>query len=148
MNEAYTEAVEDYLKAIYAIQYRHGNVTTNLLSEWLEISPASATNMVKRLAGMGLLVHEPYQGVSLTARGQTVALAVIRRHRLVELFLVEKLGVSWDQARAHAENWEHVLSDKLAGRMAELLGYPAVDPHGVSIPTPDYLNKEKKGEPR
>jgi DtxR family Mn-dependent transcriptional regulator len=136
MHSSYTDTVEDYLKAIYELQREQGKVTTNALAERLAVSAASAAVMNKKLAGMGLVAHEPYQGVTLTGPGRAAALEIIRHHRLVELYLVEKLGLSREQAHLHAETWEHTLSEELEARLDELLGHPTVDSHGAPIPTP------------
>ncbi len=133
----HTQAVEDYLKAVYEIQREQGEVTTTALAERLDVSPASVTGMIKKLADMKLLTHEPYQGVTLTRAGLKIALEVIRHHRLVELYLTEALGVPWDQVHTEAEKWEHVLSEELEERMDALLGYPTADPHGAPIPSRD-----------
>ncbi len=130
-------AVEDYLKAIYRLQTEEGQVTTTGLAAALHISPASATNMVKKLASMKLVRHSPYRGVELTASGEKTALQVIRHHRLLELYLNSELGLPWDQVHAEAEKIEHVLSPELEDRIADKLGNPAVDPHGDPIPTPE-----------
>jgi DtxR family transcriptional regulator, Mn-dependent transcriptional regulator len=135
-----TSAVEDYAKAIYALQERRdGPVTTNALAERLGVTPASASGMVKRLGEMGLVDHAPYRGVVLTAAGRQVALEVIRHHRLLELYLVETLGVPWDRVHQEAEVLEHVLSDELEELIASKLGNPTVDPHGDPIPSRDLL---------
>jgi len=133
----HTQAIEDYLKAIYGIQSRGGAVTTMVLAERLGVSPASVTGMVKKLAEMNLVVYEPYQGVTLTRAGQRIALEVLRHHRLVELYLAEALGVPWDQVHQEAEKWEHILSEDLEERIDNLLGHPASDPHGAPIPGRD-----------
>ncbi|NUP89069.1 MAG: metal-dependent transcriptional regulator [Candidatus Sumerlaeia bacterium] len=130
-----TKAVEDYLKAIYEVQEREGRVATSALAERLQISAASATGMIKKLAEMGLVSHEPYQGVRLTEPGRKIALEVIRHHRLVETYLVEAMGLTWDKVHDEAEKWEHVLSEELEDRMDEMLGRPTHDPHGAPIPT-------------
>ena len=129
-----THAVEDYLKAIYKIEMSQGKVTNSALAELLSVTPASATNMTKRLAEMNLVAYEPYQGVTLTEAGQKIALEVIRHHRLVELYLAEALNVPWDKVHEEAEKWEHVLSEELEERIDEVLGNPTVDPHGAPIP--------------
>jgi DtxR family Mn-dependent transcriptional regulator len=131
-----SSAVEDYTKAIYALERRaHEPVTTNALAERLGVTPASASGMVKRLGELGLVVHEPYRGVALTDDGRRVALEVIRHHRLLELYLVETLGVPWDRVHAEAEVLEHVLSEELEELIAAKLGDPTHDPHGDPIPT-------------
>jgi DtxR family Mn-dependent transcriptional regulator len=131
----HTKAVEDYLKAIYEIQAKHAKVATNAIAERLDLSPASVTGMIKKLAKLNLVTHEPYQGVRLTEPGQKIALEVIRHHRLVELYLVEAMGVPWDRVHIEAEKWEHVISEDIEDRIDELLGYPTHDPHGEPIPT-------------
>ena len=105
-----SEAVENYAKAIYALQERHGAATTNALAERLGVTAASASGMVKKLDGLGLVRHHPYKGVELTDDGERVALEVIRHHRLLELYLAEDLGLPWDRVHAEAEVLEHVLS--------------------------------------
>ena len=133
----HTQAVEDYLKTICELQQRDGKVSTTALAEQLGVSPASVTGMVKKLAEMKLVGHEPYQGVALTKAGSKIALEVIRHHRLVELYLAEALGVPWDQVHEEAEKWEHVLSEELEERMDQALGRPTTDPHGAPIPSRD-----------
>ncbi len=130
-----TEAVEDYLKTIYEVERERGKVTTSILAERLGVTPASATGMVKRLADLGLVVHEPYQGALLTEAGRKIAVEVIRHHRLLERFLAETLGVPWDRVHEEAHRMEHVLSEDLEERMDALLNHPATCPHGSPIPT-------------
>lgn len=137
MTKTYSEAIEDYLKAIYEIQHRQGNVATTVLADWLGISPASVTNMLKKLAELGLVARKPYKGVMLTETGHQAALEVIRHHRLLESFLAEKLDVPWDEVHDHAESWEHALSEAVEARMDALLGYPEFNPHGAPIPALD-----------
>src|SRR5205807_9141975 len=133
-----TSAVEDYAKAIYALERRdEGAVSTNALAERLGVTAASASGMVKRLDEMGLVTHEPYRGVQLTAHGLRVALEVIRHHRLLELYLAEQLDVPWDRVHEEAEVLEHVLSEELEELIAAKLGNPTHDPHGDPIPSPD-----------
>jgi DtxR family transcriptional regulator, Mn-dependent transcriptional regulator len=133
---AITPAVEDYLKAIYALQQESGEVSTSQLAEQLGgLKPSSVTGMIKRLAELNLLMHTPYQGVRLTPIGERVALEVVRHHRLLELFLVEALGYSWDEVHEEAEILEHYISEKLEARIAARLGDPNFDPHGDPIPT-------------
>jgi DtxR family transcriptional regulator, Mn-dependent transcriptional regulator len=130
-----SQAIEDYAKAIYALGRRGGGgVTTNDLAARLGVTPASASKMVKRLASMGLVAHAPYHGAQLTAVGERRALAVVRRHRLLELFLAEHLGVPWDRVHEEAEALEHALSPDLERRIAAKLGNPTHDPHGDPIP--------------
>jgi DtxR family Mn-dependent transcriptional regulator len=131
-----TEAIEDYAKAIYALEQRTNDaVNTNALAERLGVSSGSASSMVKRLNTLGLVAHVPYRGVRLTEPGERVALEVLRRHRLLERFLSDVLGVPWDRVHAEAEVLEHALSQDLAERIAAKLGHPSHDPHGDPIPT-------------
>ena len=130
-----TPAIEDYLKAIYTLQQQEGVVTTSMLGEQRGSKPGSVTGMIKKLAEMNLVQHTPYQGVQLTPAGERIALEVIRHHRLIELYLVEALGYSWDEVHEEAERLEHVISEKLEARIAARLGNPDVDPHGDPIPT-------------
>jgi DtxR family Mn-dependent transcriptional regulator len=130
-----SRAVEDYLKAVYKLQQDADAVSTTSLADELSRSAASVTNMVKGLAETGLLEHTPYRGVRLTATGELTALRIIRRHRVLELYLIERLGYSWADVHAEAERLEHAASDALIDRMARALGEPSVDPHGSPIPT-------------
>jgi DtxR family transcriptional regulator, Mn-dependent transcriptional regulator len=138
-----SSAVEDYAKAIYALQQRgEGPVSTNALAERLSVTPASASGMVKRLDELGLVSHVPYHGVELTEAGRRVALETLRHHRLLELYLAEKLDVPWDRVHAEAEVLEHVLSEELEELIAAKLGNPTRDPHGDPIPTADLRVEE------
>jgi DtxR family Mn-dependent transcriptional regulator len=130
-----TPAIEDYLKAIYTLQQQEGVVSTSMLGEQRGFKPGSVTGMIKKLAEMNLVQHTPYQGVQLTPAGERIALEVIRHHRLLELYLVEALGYSWDEVHEEAEKLEHHISEKLEARIAAHLGHPDVDPHGDPIPT-------------
>jgi DtxR family Mn-dependent transcriptional regulator len=133
-----TEAIEDYAKAIYALEQRSGGpVTTNALAERLHVTPASASAMVKRLDELGLVTHERYRGVVLTDKGREVALEVLRHHRLLELYLAEALDMPWDRVHAEAEVLEHAISPELSEIIAAKLGNPTHDPHGDPIPTAD-----------
>lgn len=133
-----TSAVEDYAKAIYALEQRDdGAVSTNALADRMGVTPASASAMVKRLDGLGLVTHVPYRGVQLTEAGTRVALEILRHHRLLELYLAETLGVPWDRVHDEAEVLEHVLSEELEELIAAKLGDPTRDPHGDPIPTRD-----------
>jgi DtxR family Mn-dependent transcriptional regulator len=130
-----SEAVENYAKAIYSLQHRTGDpVATNDVADRLQVTPASASGMIKKLADLGLAEHVPYRGVQLTAEGEQVALEVIRHHRLLELYLAEQLGVPWDRVHEEAEALEHVISEDLEARIAAKLGNPTHDPHGDPIP--------------
>ena len=134
--QARSHAVEDYCKAIFALESRtDAPVLTNALAERLQITPGSVSAMLKRLDGDGLIVRAPYRGVQLTPAGRRVALEVIRHHRLLELFLAETLHMPWDRVHAEAEVLEHVISEELEGLIAAKLGEPTVDPHGDPIPS-------------
>jgi len=130
-----SEQVEDYLKNIYKLQEREGKVSTTSLSEKLQISAPSVTEMAKKLAEEGIVTYAPYQGVELTAEGRRRALRIIRRHRLWELFLVEILKYPWDEIDEEAERLEHSTSERLEERLDAALGHPRKDPHGDAIPT-------------
>lgn len=129
-----TNSEENYLKAIYNLERALGKVSTNLLAEKLESKASSITDMVKKLAKKKLVNYKKYQGVMLTEKGQKIALRVIRKHRLWETFLVNKLQYSWDEVHDIAEQLEHVKSDSLIDRLDDFLGNPKVDPHGDPIP--------------
>jgi len=130
-----SEAVENYAKAIYSLQHRTGDpVATNDLADRLEVTPASASGMIKKLADLGLVAHVPYKGVQLTEEGERLALEVLRHHRLLELYLATQLDVPWDRVHEEAEALEHVLSEDLEARIAAKLGHPTHDPHGDPIP--------------
>jgi DtxR family Mn-dependent transcriptional regulator len=130
-----TVAVQDYAKAIFTLESRDGAASTTNLATLLEVRPASVSGMLRKLSALGLVEHERYHGVRLTGRGRRVALEVIRHHRLVELFLVESLGMTWDEVHAEAEVLEHALSEELEDLIAAKLGDPKVDPHGDPIPS-------------
>jgi DtxR family Mn-dependent transcriptional regulator len=143
-----TEAVEDYVKAIYSLQHgREAPVSTSALAERLGVTPGSATGMVKKLARMGLARHVPYKGFVLTPLGRRLALEVIRHHRLLELYLAKAFDMPWDQVHAEAEALEHVLSEQLEELIAAKLGDPKVDPHGDPIPTREGLIEESETIP-
>jgi len=129
-----SESVQDYLKAIWKLE-RDGPASTSALAAELGVTPASATAMVKKLAGLGLVEHERYRGVRLTPSGERAALEVIRHHRLLELYLMKALGLGWDEVHAEAERLEHHLSEDLESRIDAALGHPTHDPHGDPIPT-------------
>ncbi|MGB2874534.1 MAG: metal-dependent transcriptional regulator [Gaiellaceae bacterium] len=139
---ALTAAVQDYTKAIYTLEGRGGSASTTALADRLEVRPASVSGMLRKLGDLGLVEREPYHGVRLTARGRKVALEVIRHHRLLELYLVESLGMSWDQVHAEAEVLEHALSEQLEQLIAAKLGHPTLDPHGDPIPSPELTIPE------
>ena len=134
-HETLTRSVEDYLKAIYRLSPQGRPAATSEIAHRLELSPASVSGMVKRLSEQGLLEHVPYKGVQLTPDGRRAALRMLRRHRLIEAYLVAFLGYTWDTVHDEAERLEHAVSDTLVERMAGVLGHPTVDPHGDPIPT-------------
>ena len=134
-----TSTVEDYVKRIFLIQQELDGNTAPMgrLSEAMEITPGTTTTMVKALADDGLVVYEPRVGVKLTAKGRSLALAVLRRHRIAELFLVKVLGMDWSEVHDDAERLEHAISDKVLDRMDAVLNRPTHDPHGDPIPALD-----------
>lgn len=139
-----SRAAEDYLKAIYKLQQTSSSsVSTSDLAGELERSAASVTNMVKSLAEQGLVEHVPYYGVHLTDDGEAAALRIIRRHRVIESYLIERLGYTWDGVHAEAERLEHAASDELIDRMAGAMGDPAFDPHGSPIPDAEGKMEER-----
>jgi DtxR family Mn-dependent transcriptional regulator len=127
--------VEDYLKAIFGLSERGEPASTSAIAGALAVQPASVTGMVKRMAESGLLEHAPYRGVRLTPTGQKEALKVLRRHRVIETYLCERLGFAWEDVHGEAERLEHAASDQLVERMAAALAFPSHDPHGAPIPT-------------
>jgi DtxR family transcriptional regulator, Mn-dependent transcriptional regulator len=133
--ERLTVAVEDYAKAIYTLEARDGSAATSDLATLLDVRPGSVSGMLRKLSALGLVEHERYRGVRLSERGRRVALEVIRHHRLLELFLVENLGMTWDEVHAEAEVLEHALSEEVEELIAAKLGNPTVDPHGDPIPS-------------
>jgi len=137
VNTVLSRSVEDYLKAIYQLTEREPDAATSGIAERLGVAPASVTGMIKRLAESGLLEHEPYRGARLTERGRQAALAVMRRHRIIESYLINKLAYDWSSVHEEAERLEHAASDELIERMAFALGEPRYDPHGAPIPTKD-----------
>ncbi|MCJ7823701.1 MAG: metal-dependent transcriptional regulator [Anaerolineales bacterium] len=139
MREQLTHAIEDYLKAIYKLSNSGGRVTTTEIATQLNVTPASVTGMVQRLASNdpSWVNYQKHRGVSLTPKGEHVALEIIRHHRLIEMFLHEILGYPWEEVHDEAERLEHVISEKFEERIAEVLGNPTHDPHGDPIPTRD-----------
>jgi len=137
LNEAgrLSRSVEDYLKAVHALDARGDTASTSALADMLDVQPSSVTGMVKRLAEWGLLAHVPYRGVHLTESGRREALRVIRRHRIIETYLTDRLDYAWEEVHDEAERLEHAASDRLIAAMAEALGDPSHDPHGAPIPT-------------
>jgi len=136
VSDSVSASIQDYAKAVYALEKRKGAaVSTNDLADRLGVTAGSVSAMVRKLSELGLVEHEPYHGVRLTDHGRQVALEVLRHHRLLELFLAEELGMSWDRVHAEAEVLEHVISEDLEQLIAARLGNPTVDPHGDPIPT-------------
>ena len=131
--------IENYVKAIYQLTSGEDDdsASTGALAANLRVSPSSVTSMLKTLHETGLAEHKPYEGVRLTAKGAKLALRVLRRHRLIELFLQRTLDLTWDEVHDEAEHMEHAVSDLLVDRMDEFLGYPQMDPHGDPIPRSD-----------
>lgn len=142
-----SQAVEDYLKAIYTLESEGDKATTTKIAEALDVSSASATNMVKRLSEMGLVDYQSYKGASLTDSGRKIALEIIRHHRLLELYLLEVMGYSWDEVHEEAEKLEHHISERFEDKIAKLLDDPTHDPHGDPIPTKDGLMPEMDAQP-
>jgi DtxR family Mn-dependent transcriptional regulator len=130
-----TQAIEDYLKTIYELQAHAANVSTSALAKRLQVAQASVTGMIKKLAETKLVEYSRYQGVNLTAAGEKIALEVIRHHRLLELYLAEAMGYSWDKVHEEAERLEHYISEEFEDKIDQFLGRPTVDPHGSPIPT-------------
>jgi len=130
----YSSSKENYVKAIFHLQEMHGLVTTNALANELQTRPASVTDMLKKLKNQKLLIYEKYKGFKLTAEGRKIALQIVRKHRLWEFFLVEKLKFGWDEVHEIAEELEHISSITLVDRLDEFLGFPKSDPHGDPIP--------------
>jgi DtxR family transcriptional regulator, Mn-dependent transcriptional regulator len=143
-----SSAVEDYAKAIYALEQRtDGTVSTNALADRLGVTPASASGMVRKLCELGYVTHAPYKGVELTDAGRRVALEVLRHHRLLELYLAESLGLPWDRVHDEAEVLEHHISEELEELIAAKLGNPTHDPHGDPIPTRELTIEEVQTHP-
>ncbi len=132
-----SRSIEDYLKIIYRLEAESGSAQTSAIAERLSIAPPSVSGMVKRLAEAGLLEHAPYKGVQLTETGQRQALRMLRRHRIIELYLIAQLEYAWHDVHEEAERLEHAVSDDLIERMDDALGRPTHDPHGAPIPTAD-----------
>jgi DtxR family Mn-dependent transcriptional regulator len=137
MTAPLSRSVEDYLKAIFQLTERAEDAGTSEIAGRLGIAPASVTGMVKRMAESGLVEHEPYRGARLTDSGRQAALAIVRRHRIIETYLITKLAYDWSSVHDEAERLEHAVSDELIERMAFALGFPQYDPHGAPIPTRD-----------
>ena len=137
-----SQSVEDYLKIIYVLQSEGEVATTTNIAKAMDVSSASVTNMLKRLAKMNLLKHKSYKGAKLTATGKKIALEILRHHRLLELYLKEIMGYSWDEVHDEAEKLEHHISEQFEDRIAELLNHPTHDPHGDPIPSKDGVMPE------
>lgn len=131
----HTQAIEDYLKAIYKIGASGERISTSAIAEKLGVAQASVTGMIKKLDEMKLLEYSPYRGVRLTTAGRNIALETIRHHRLLELYLKEAMGYTWDKVHEEAEHLEHHISEEFEDKIDEMLGYPSYDPHGAPIPT-------------
>jgi DtxR family Mn-dependent transcriptional regulator len=131
---ALTDAIQDYLREIYKLGVDGGRVSVSALAKRQSVAPASASAMVKKLAALGLAVHQPYRGITLTAGGERVAIEVIRHHRLLELYLAETLGLDVEDVHDEAERLEHAISEELEQRIDKALGFPTHDPHGDPIP--------------
>ncbi len=132
---AITAAMEDYLKVIYGLDERGNRITTQAIAERLDVAAPSVTGMLKRLADINLIEHERYRSIELTDAGRKVALEVVRHHRLLELYLAEALGYSWDEVHDEADRLEHLISEEFERRIDAALGHPTFDPHGDPIPT-------------
>jgi DtxR family Mn-dependent transcriptional regulator len=130
-------STEDYIKAIYKLEGKGEKATTSALAGQLNVADASITDMIRKLSDRGLLHYEKYQGVELTTKGKKMALSILRRHRLWEMYLVKFLGYSWDKVHDEAERLEHITSEELEHRLDKALGFPTIDPHGDPIPTKD-----------
>ena len=130
-----TAAMEDYLKVIYRLSEDGKRATTQAIAERLSVAAPSVTGMIKRLAELKLVEHERYRSVALTAAGEKAALEIVRHHRLLELYLAEALGYSWDEVHDEAERLEHTISEEFEARIDRALGYPTTDPHGDPIPS-------------
>ncbi|MEJ2485045.1 MAG: metal-dependent transcriptional regulator [Anaerolineales bacterium] len=139
MRESLTQSIEDYLKAIYDLTQKDGRASTTQLADYLNVTPASVTGMIKKLAALKppLLEYRKHRGVILTDKGRDIALEIIRHHRLLELFLHEVLNYPWDEVDEEADKLEHVISEKFEDRIANALGNPEYDPHGDPIPAKD-----------
>jgi DtxR family transcriptional regulator, Mn-dependent transcriptional regulator len=136
------QAIEDYLKTIYTLAEQESPVSASRIAEARQVKPASVTSMTQRLARLNLVNYEKHYGVTLTDAGREIALEVIRHHRLIELYLMEALGFTWDEVHEQADILEHVISEKLEERIAAALGHPTFDPHGDPIPSKEGVIAE------
>lgn len=132
-----SQSEEDYLKALYHLEMDFDSISTNSIADFLDMKPSSVTDMLKKLAEKKFINYQKYKGTSLTKKGKLIALSIIRKHRLWETFLVEKLGFGWDQVHTIAEQLEHIKSDELIENLDNFLGNPKYDPHGDPIPCKD-----------
>lgn len=137
-----SQAVEDYLKTIYKIEASEGSASTTEIARRMEVAPASATAMIKRLSEMGLVKHKSYRGATLTEAGNKIALEIIRHHRLLETYLREVMGYPWDKMHEEAEHLEHHISEEFEDKIDQILGFPTHDPHGDPIPDRDGIMVE------
>jgi DtxR family Mn-dependent transcriptional regulator len=140
----YSQSIEDYLKHIYQLQSTGRKVNTSTLAGVLNVSPASVSEMVSKLSKPGWIENTPYKGFSLTKEGENIAVNLVRKHRLIEVFLHQHLGYSWDEVHNEAERFEHVCSDKFINKLDEYLGFPQIDPHGDPIPDVNGKMADKK----
>lgn len=141
------QAIEDYLKTIYMLEHEESPVSTSRIAAARDVKPGSATSMIQRLHKFNLVVYKKHYGVTLTEAGREIALEVLRHHRLVELYLMEALGFSWDEVHEQADILEHVISEKLEERMAAALNYPEFDPHGDPIPSKEGVMTQVDNKP-
>ena len=132
-----SQSEEDYLKALYHLEMDFDSISTNSIADYLDMKPSSVTDMLKKLAEKKFIHYQKYKGTSLTKKGKLIALSIIRKHRLWETFLVEKLGFGWDQVHTIAEQLEHIKSEELIENLDNFLGNPKYDPHGDPIPNKD-----------
>jgi len=132
-----SQSEEDYLKALYHLEMEFDSVSTNSIADYLDMKPSSVTDMLKKLAEKKFINYQKYKGTSLTKKGKLIALSIIRKHRLWETFLVDKLGFGWDQVHIIAEQLEHIKSEELIENLDNFLGNPKYDPHGDPIPNKD-----------
>ncbi|HJO03794.1 MAG TPA: metal-dependent transcriptional regulator [Acidobacteriota bacterium] len=142
-----SQSIEDYIKAIFELGGGGAPVQTSVIADRLEVRPASVSNMMRRLAKLGLVEHEPYRGVILTDDGERLARRMLRRHRLIERFLSEYLEYPWDEVHAEAERLEHAVSQRFVGALDRLLQSPGTDPHGAPIPASDGSMEEPQYPP-
>jgi DtxR family Mn-dependent transcriptional regulator len=142
-----SQSAEDYLKTIYTLESEGQGASTTHIAEAMDVSSASATNMIKRLSEMKLVKYQSYKGARLTAAGQKIALEIIRHHRLLELYLLEVMDYSWDEVHDEAEKLEHHISEQFEDKIANLLDDPTHDPHGDPIPTKEGTMPKMEEQP-